>query len=96
MNATAETRGRGRPQSIRSSVADRGMEAQVRIRDLQRASLPLFEAALASGNFAVMSEAKALHATLTVARTQARRLTGYAEGIECPDGIGLFGHGRAA
>lgn len=78
------------------ALAERGMEAQAAIRSLQRASLPLFEAALASGNFAVMSEAKALHATLTVARTQARRLTGYAEGIECPDGIGLFGHGRAA
>jgi len=77
-------------------LAERGMDLQVQLRDLRKATLPLFEAALASGDFAVMAEAKALHATLRVAGLQARRLTGLADGVACPDGqVGMF-HGRAA
>ena len=78
------------------SLPGLGMEAQVAIRELRKGCLPLFEAALASGDFAVAAEAKALHETLKVAGLQARRLTGLAEGVACPDGqVGLF-HGSAA
>lgn len=77
-------------------LVERGMEAQAAIRSLRRDSLPLFEAALASGNYSVMAEAKALHDTLKAAATQAKRLTGMAEDIACPDGqVGMF-HGSAA
>jgi hypothetical protein len=72
------------------------MEAQSGIRLLRRTCAPLYEAALASGDYAVMAETKALADTLRVAQLQARRLTGFAETVSCPDGrAGLF-HGRAA
>lgn len=77
-------------------LVERGMEAQAGIRELRRGTLPLFEAALSSGDFAVMAEAKALHDTLKVAGTQAKRLTGLAEGISCPDGCAGLWHGRGA
>ena len=78
------------------SLPERGMEAQVVIRETRRACAPLYEAAMASGDYAVMSETKQLAETLALAGRQAKRLTGYAEGIACPDGrLGLF-HGEAA
>lgn len=79
----------------RLPVVEHGMEAQERIRALRKSCAPLYEAALASGNHAVMAETKALAETLRVAGVQAKRLTGYAESA-CPDGLTLFGHGRAA
>lgn len=72
------------------------METQVAIRDLKRATAPLFEAAVASGNWHAMAEAKALAATLHGASLQARRIAGIADGIECPDGLDRPTHGKAA
>jgi hypothetical protein len=80
----------------RPGAADLAIEAQVAIGALQRSTAPLYEAAMASGDFSVMAETKALAGTLRTARLQARRIAGLAEGIECPDGLILFGHGRAA
>lgn len=72
------------------------VEAQVRIRDTRRGLAPLFEASLATGDWRVMAETKALAETLRVAGVQAKRLAGLAAGITCPDGrVGLW-HGRAA
>ena len=80
----------------RVPLAALGMEAQAVIREARRACAPLHEAALASGDFAVMAETKALADTLRVAQMQARRLTGFAESVSCPDGrVGMF-HGRPA
>lgn len=77
-------------------LAALGMDAQVAIRDCRKACAPLYEAALASGDFDVMMEMQALAGSLRIASTQARRLTGYADRVACPDGrIGLW-HGRAA
>lgn len=72
------------------------MEAQANLRTLRRSCAPLYSAAMESGDFDVMMETQALAATLRVAQMQARRLTGFAEKVSCPDGrAGLF-HGRAA
>lgn len=72
------------------------VEAQVQIRDMRRASAPLYEAALRSGDWRVMAETKAFAETLRVAGVQAKRLAGLAAGVACPDGrVGLW-HGRAA
>jgi hypothetical protein len=78
------------------ALAERGMEAQVGIRALRRACAPLYEAAMASGDFDVMSETHALADTLALAGRQAKRLTGYAEGLTCPDGRAGLWHGSAA
>lgn len=77
-------------------VAELAMEAQVGILELARRIAPLYERALASGDYAVMAETKALAQTLKVARLQAKRIAGFAERIECADGLWEPGHGRAA
>ena len=76
-------------------VVERAMEVQVAIRGLRTQTHPLWEAALATGNWTLLSECRALAGTLKVAATQARRITGLAE-ARCPDGIKAAGHGRAA
>jgi len=78
------------------SLVERGMEAQAEIRALRKACAPLHEAAIASGDWTVMAETQALAATLRAAGVQARRLTGFAENIACPDGRRDSGHGLAA
>lgn len=80
----------------RTALPLMGMEAQVAIRDCRTRIAPLYEAALASRNHAVLAEAKALAATLQTALLQAKRLTGYADGLACPDDLWGAGHGRAA
>lgn len=77
-------------------LTELAIDAQVGIRDLRRATAPLYEAALRSGDFDVMAETKALAETLRVAGVQARRIAGLGDRIACPDGrLGLW-HGRAA
>ena len=79
-------------------AVERAMEVQVAIRGLRSATHPLWEAAVASGNWSVIAECKALAATLKVAATQARRIAALAEpgANECADGLHRIGHGRAA
>lgn len=73
------------------------MEAQVVLRDTRRRMAPLYQLALASGNAAAISEAKAIADTLRASETQAKRLTGIADGlIRCEDGLFGPSHGRAA
>ena len=60
-------------------VVERAMEVQVAIRGLRTQTHPLWEAALATGNWTLLSECRALAGTLRVAATQARRITGLAE-----------------
>ena len=76
-------------------VVERAMEVQVALRALRTQTHPLWEAAMATGNWTLMAECIALAGTLKVAAQQARRITGLAE-VRCPDGIKAAGHGRAA
>lgn len=80
----------------RPPLAALAIETQVGIRELARATAPLYEAAMRSGDFSIMAETKALAGTFRTARTQARRIAGLAEGIECPDGHHGLWHGKAA
>lgn len=79
-------------------AVERAMEAQVAIRALRSQTHPLYEAAIATGNWTLIAECRALAATLKVAATQARRIAGLAEpgANECADGMRQIGHGRAA
>lgn len=74
------------------------MDMQVALRDLRSATHPLWEAAVASGNWNVMAECKALASTLKVAAGQARRIAALAEApmLDCSEGLRRTGHGRAA
>lgn len=79
-------------------TVEHAMEAQVGIRALRSATHPLWEAAIATGNWTLISEVKALAGTLKVAAAQARRIAALAEPSEheCADGIREPGHGKAA
>lgn len=78
------------------SATEHAMEVQARIRRLRKDTAPMFEAALATGDFVVLAETHALAETLRVAQLQAKRLAGLADAIGCADGIRRPGHGRAA
>jgi hypothetical protein len=78
------------------SVAEHAMEVQARLRRLRKDVAPLYEAALATGDFAVVSEVHAIAETLRVGMVQAKRLAGLGDAIHCADGIKTPGHGRAA
>lgn len=69
------------------ALAEYAMEASAGIRELRRATAPLFEAALRSGNHAAMTEAHALAATLRVAERQSKRIAGIADGLVFPAGL---------
>jgi hypothetical protein len=79
-------------------AVERAMEVQVAIRELRTTTHPLWEAAVASGNWTVIAECKALAATLKVAAAQARRIASLAEPsvMDCSEGLRRTGHGRAA
>jgi hypothetical protein len=72
------------------------MDGQAAIADARRRCLPMLEAAVASGNWSAMAEAKAIATTFGALRTQARRLTGFLDRAACADGIRRPGHGVAA
>lgn len=76
-------------------AVEHAIETQVALRALRSATHPLWEAAIATGNWSLIAEVKALAATLKVANTQARRIAGLAE-TACPDQLVGLGHGRAA
>lgn len=82
----------------RIPTVEHAMEAQVAIRELRTATHPLWLSAVASGNWTVIAECKALAATLKVAAAQARRIAALAEpGVnECADGVRAMNHGAAA
>lgn len=86
-----------RPRQPRSAVVELAMEFQLSLDKLRAATHPLFEAALRTGDGAVIGEAQALSRTLKSAHLQIRRLTGLADGlITCADGLFEPGHGAAA
>lgn len=76
-------------------VVEHAMEVQSRVRLLRKEAAPMFEAAMATGNFEVMAETHALAEALRISQKIARRIAGLAEGL-CADGIAEPGHGAAA
>lgn len=81
----------------RVPLVEHAMETAVALRDLRRVTVPLWEAAIASGNWNAIAEAKALATTLNIAARQARRIARLAEGhAECRDGLLEGGHGVVA
>ena len=81
-----------RPPSLPEQV----VEAQAQLREYRRGLAPLWTAAMASGDWTLMSDVHTLAATLDSSRGLLRRMAGRAEAIACPDGIAAPAHGRAA
>jgi hypothetical protein len=78
------------------TVVEHAMEVQARLRRLRKDVAPMYEAALATGDFTLLAEAHAIAETLRVGQLQAKRLAGLGEAIHCADGVKGVGHGRAA
>lgn len=72
------------------------VEFQVRLRDLRReAAAPLWEAAIGTGDWSQLADAKQLDQLLRVADRIAKRMAGRVHST-CADGMLEPGHGRAA
>ena len=72
------------------------VEFQVAIRELRRkAAAPLWEAAIGSGDWGQLSDAKALDGLLRVADRIAKRMAGRVHSA-CADGVFGPSHGKAA
>lgn len=77
-------------------IDERSMEFQVALRTLRREqAAPLWEAAIATGDWAQLSDAKALDGVLKVAERIAKRMAGRVAAT-CADGLLEPGHGAAA
>lgn len=76
-------------------IVEHAMEVQAVLRRLRKDTAPMYEAALATGDSAVLFETHALAQTLRIAQLQAKRVAGMAASV-CPDDIAAPGHGRAA
>lgn len=80
----------------RLALDEAAAEFQARVRELRRRdAAPLWESALASGDWCLMADAKALAAILRSAEAVARRMAGHGSG-RCADGLARPGHGWAA
>lgn len=78
------------------SLDEQAIEFQVALRDLRRQhAAPLWEAAVASGEWSQLADAKALAGILKVADRIAKRMAGRVS-APCVDGLLEPGHGRAA
>lgn len=77
-------------------IVEHAMEAQSVLRRLRKDTAPMYAAALASGDYAVLQETHALAQSLRIAQAQAKRIAGMAEAA-CPDHAARApGHGAAA
>lgn len=80
----------------RLPLDERSVEFQVALRTLRRTcAAPLWEAAVASGDWGQMADAKALDGVLKVADRIAKRMAGRVT-VPCADGLMEPGHGIAA
>jgi hypothetical protein len=78
------------------ALDEAAVEFQVGVRELRRRSAaPLWEAAIGSGDWSQLADAKALDGLLRVADRIAKRMAGRVAST-CADGILEPGHGRAA
>lgn len=82
----------------RIPVVELAIDVQVAIVELRRVVAPMYEAAIASGRWDAMAEAKSIADDLNRAQRGAKRLAGLAEGCEAEHTFGLFhgAGGRAA
>ena len=80
----------------RMEVHATAMAAHEAIENLRRLTAPLYRAAIASGRWDAVSEAKAVADDLRRAQRAARRLAAIGAEIPCPDGLWAPSHGRAA
>ncbi len=79
------------------SLTEHAMEAQARLREIRRETAPLWQAAMATGDWTLMSRAHELAATLRAAERQAKTIAGMAERVACPDEVERTpGHGASA
>ena len=86
-----------RPRSPRNAVVEQAMEFQLHLDTVRGLTHPLFEAAIRTGDGALISECQALAKTLKAAHIQVRRIAGIADGlVVCADGLFEPGHGAAA
>ena len=75
---------------------EQSVEFQVALRDLRRRhAAPLWEAAIASGEWSQLADAKALDGVLKVAERIAKRMAGRVT-APCADGLLEPGHGMAS
>jgi hypothetical protein len=78
------------------ALDEAAVEFQVGVRELRRrAAAPLWEAAIGSGDWGQMADARALDQILKVADRIAKRMAGRVS-APCVDGILEPGHGKAA
>ena len=77
-------------------ASESAREAQVILRDARRRCTPMLEAALASGDWTTMADAKAFATTFRALLAQARLITGRLDAVACADHIARPAHGRAA
>ena len=78
------------------AVDEAAAEFQARLRELRRRdAAALWEAAVGSGDWAQLADAKALDQILRVADRIAKRIAGRVHST-CADGIRKPGHGKAA
>ncbi len=78
------------------AAADRVMDLHVAIREARRAAAPVWEQAIASGDYALMSETHVLADLLRICERQAKRVAGLADQVTCADGLVGPNHGAAA
>jgi hypothetical protein len=79
-----------------AALDEHAIEFQVALRDLRRRqAAPLWESAVASGDWSQMSDAKALDRMLRAADALVKRMAGRAS-APCADGLLEPGHGLAA
>lgn len=77
-------------------IVEHAMEVQATLRRLRKDTSPMYAAALASGDYAVVQETHALAQSLRIAQAQAKRIAGMVESA-CPDEpVRAPGHGAAA
>lgn len=78
------------------ALDEQAVEFQVALRDLRRSvAAPLWEAAIASGDWSQLADAKALEGILRVADRIAKRMAGRVS-APCADGLLEPGHVKAA
>jgi len=80
----------------RMEVHATAMSVHDAILALRRHTAPMFRAAIASGRWDAVAEAKAIADDLRRAQRATRRLAAIADAIPCPDGLWAPSHGRAA
>lgn len=76
-----------RPRLPRAAVAEQAIEMQVAVQDAHRASAPLWEAAIRTGDHELLEDCKALAVVMRQALVLARAIAGRAEPPSEPEAV---------